>query len=316
MNKIIQRFSYGILGLSLLFIYGASFKGITPSVFWEKSGISSIKETFSVPYDILKTAPCPLAPNLYVGSSEELHRVFERADFSLDQARQGMGNIPKLYLAKLPSDFKKQLSPQKRQMVFLQTVLPIIIEVNQGILKMREQLEGLQKKVQLGQSLSQEEETYLAQLYQDYNVKDCNLDKLLQKVDIIPVSLTLAQGILESGWGTSALAQKSNSLFGHTNNNNTMKRFSSLVGTVEYHVKNLNRHAAYADFRKRRAQLRKKEGQILNAHHLAEGLKPYSERGMRYVQDIRRIMKQYQLYQFDDHPSLHYRHPPHEGRNA
>ena len=41
-----------------------------------------------------------------------------------------------------------------------------------------------------------------------------NLDALLIKADEIPVSLALAQAVIESGWGTSRFAYEGNALFG------------------------------------------------------------------------------------------------------
>lgn len=296
MRKTEIRFYYSIIVFSLLILYVFSLSGITPSVFWDKIWKDKYE---SQKLSSLRNGLHKLSPNLYVHSTEELTQVFEAHEFSLEAARRGEGEIPKLYLARLPSDFKIQ-PRQNRQLAFLQTVLPIIVEVNQGILKLRSQLEGLHGKIKAGDSLSDDENVFLTTLYKDYNVKEENIQKLLQKVDIIPVSLTLAQGILESGWGTSKLAQKSNSLFGHTNGNNTMKKFPTLVETVKYHVQNLNKHGAYTAFRQKREILRRK-GHALDAHTLAEGLKPYSERGIAYVRDLRKIMKQYHLYQFDRH---------------
>ncbi|MBS0185015.1 MAG: glucosaminidase domain-containing protein [Proteobacteria bacterium] len=307
MNKGIRWCYYAVLSLSLIGLYAASFYGLTPSHFWnkvltpcQKTASNVFSEKMGSKYSY-RSGPYQLSPNLYVHSANELAETFESHAFSLESARLDHGTVPKLYLARLPSDFKKQ--PRKnRQMTFLQTVLPIIVAVNQGILEMRTQLEGLHTKQKTGIQLTSEEHLFLSKLYDDYNVKERTLEKLLQKVDIIPISLTLAQGILESGWGTSSLAQKANSLFGHTNSNNTMKRFPTLVNTVEYHVHNLNKHFAYKKFRQKRAELREKGH--LDAHSLAEGLKPYSERGMAYVRDIRKIMKQYHLYEFDHHVSL------------
>lgn len=304
MTKVVQLFYCAALAFSLSILYAASFFSEIPSVFWSKVLMPSSRiwsETFfekNHSKQAYNSAYYRLSPNLYVSSVSELSQTFQSHSFSLEAARLDQAGVPKLYLARLPSDFKKQ-APKNRRMVFLKAVLPIIVAVNQNIIEIRTRLEGIHEKQKGGSPISHEEQVFLSKLYESYNVKERTIEKLLQKVDIVPVSLTLAQGILESGWGTSSLAQKANSLFGHTNINNTMKRFPTLVNTVEYHVYNLNKHFAYKKFRQKRAELRKKG--CLDAYSLAEGLQPYSERGMAYVQDIRKIMKQYQLYQFD-HP--------------
>ena len=40
------------------------------------------------------------------------------------------------------------------------------------------------------------------------------LRELLRRVDVIPPSLVLAQGAIESGWGTSRFARQGNNLYG------------------------------------------------------------------------------------------------------
>ena len=48
----------------------------------------------------------------------------------------------------------------------------------------------------------------------EYKLKEYSIEKLLQKVDKIPVSLALAQAAIESGWGTSRFAIEGNALYG------------------------------------------------------------------------------------------------------
>ena len=48
----------------------------------------------------------------------------------------------------------------------------------------------------------------------EYKVKRGNIDKLKNRMDIIPVSIALAQAAKESGWGTSRFALEGNAIFG------------------------------------------------------------------------------------------------------
>ena len=48
----------------------------------------------------------------------------------------------------------------------------------------------------------------------EYKVKKGNLDELKRRMDIIPVSIALAQAAKESGWGTSRFALEGNAIFG------------------------------------------------------------------------------------------------------
>ena len=47
-----------------------------------------------------------------------------------------------------------------------------------------------------------------------YKVKNGDFNLLLERADIIPPSLAIAQAAYESGWGTSRFALEGNSLFG------------------------------------------------------------------------------------------------------
>ena len=90
------------------------------------------------------------------------------------------------------------------------------------------------------------------------------LDDILIKVDEIPVSLALAQAVIESGWGTSRFAYEGNALFGQyvwgknkngiipndreTNAIYKIKSFDNLSESVASYMKNLNTNFHYHDF--------------------------------------------------------------------
>ena len=58
-----------------------------------------------------------------------------------------------------------------------------------------------------------------AELYAIDDTDNQDMDQLYQelmfRVDSIPVTLALAQAIVESGWGTSRFARQGNALFGN-----------------------------------------------------------------------------------------------------
>ena len=93
---------------------------------------------------------------------------------------------------------------------------------------------------------------------------------LLQRADMVPVSLALAQAAIESGWGTSRFARQGNALFGQwawqadaglkpaeaSNSRAVVRSFPNLFGSVRAYMHNLNTHSSYATFRERRTMLR------------------------------------------------------------
>ena len=91
-----------------------------------------------------------------------------------------------------------------------------------------------------------------------------NIDELIIKVDVIPVSIALAQAALESGWGTSRFVSEGNALFGQwswfkgsgivpeqrdAEESHEIKIFKTLRGSVTAYMKNLNSNNNYDDFR-------------------------------------------------------------------
>lgn len=288
-------FWYAGIASTIVFLYGATFMGMVPggkSLSW----FAPTKRSSDLPARGLMNK---IALSYKIPSSAQLDQVFKNRGTSLNQIRLGERNIPQLYLAKLPADLKKLSTPSKKE-AFLQALIPLIAKANQGILTLRSHLLALQSKERKEGRLTAYERDWLEGLYTDYRVpeKDRNINALLARVDVIPVSLTLAQAIVESGWGTSKLAQKSNSLFGHTNGQNKMIAYEDLSSTVEAYVINLNRHGAYQGFRNKRLAMRAKK-KPLDPYVLADGLGRYSERGIAYVKDVKKIIQANQLTQFD-----------------
>jgi Bax protein len=256
-----------------------------------------------------------------LGNSQRLVGYFEEMGYRLDTLRDGVGTVPRLYLASLPNDLPKVESPEVRKAVFIKAMLPIILRVNEEVLERRAALETLSRKIALGRSLSTDEKTWLDDMAALYDLKKPDLPELLRRVDAVPPSLALAQAALESGWGTSRFAQKGNALFGQKifiespnampsydrdgNEVFRMRAFDDVFSSVRSYVHNLNSHPAYGDFRKLRADLRRK-GTVDRADFgpaasdaLAKKLVSYSERGADYIADVRNLIQVNDLRVFD-----------------
>jgi Bax protein len=127
---------------------------------------------------------------------------------------------------------------------------------------------------------------------------------LLQRVDVVPVSLVVAQAANESAWGKSRFAREGNNLFGiwcYTEGcgivpklrkdeaKHEVRRYDSFKDSVIDYMKNINRHRAYQKLREIRAAERA-AGRELSGHRLAAGLAKYSEIGDEYIKRIRAII--------------------------
>jgi len=125
-------------------------------------------------------------------------------------------------------------------------------------------------------------------------------------VDAVPTSIILAQGALESSWGSSRFAREGNSVFGmwtwkskglvparrDEGKTHKVRAYDNILDSVRAYHLNLNRLDPYDQFR----QLRRQTDDPLI---LAEGLSLYSERGEEYVEEIRNIILANDLQKYD-----------------
>jgi len=132
------------------------------------------------------------------------------------------------------------------------------------------------------------------------------------RMDIIPVSIALAQAANESGWGTSRFALEGNALFGQwtwskkgispknkdPDQSHKILQFQILKASVRAYKNNLNTHNAYKDFRETRAKLRE-AGTKITGLALIKYLKRYASIGEKYTEIIEGIMVQNSLTDFD-----------------
>ncbi|MCW8833562.1 MAG: glucosaminidase domain-containing protein [Colwellia sp.] len=207
----------------------------------------------------------------------------------------------------------KDVKVKKQQ--FFDFIRPSVERENNKLLAKRAKLEAWLEKVSLGLPLSDDELTTLADLVKRYRVNERasvlqQVNDLLVRIDIVPVSLVLVQAANESAWGTSRFARIGLNFFGiwcyrpgcgmvpggrDSGAKHEVEAFKSVDAAVARYFSNINTHNAYRVFRTIRFELRS-QNQPLNAEILATGLLPYSERGADYVIDITKMLRQNQRY--------------------
>ena len=81
--------------------------------------------------------------NTQVADAAELTRKFSELNYYLPAIREGREDVPRFILAKLPSDLV-ELNPVKlRKELFIQALLPIVLQANEEILIARSRLIAL-----------------------------------------------------------------------------------------------------------------------------------------------------------------------------
>ena len=246
-----------------------------------------------------------------VRRSHEARQLFELAGYDLAAVRAGESDVPRLFLAQVPNDLRKLREVEERKSIFIKTVLPLILRVNEEIAEDRSRLLALDARLKAGAVPGPAERRWLNSLAAAYGLEAAqpgglpDLAALLLRVDEIPVALALAQSIEESGWGTSRFAREGNALYGQyawsesaglkpagsgPDTAHVVRSFDRVIDAAAAYSLNLNTHPAYHDFRAARASLRA-AGKPLDAEALAGHLLRYSERGQDYVRTLRIIIR-------------------------
>lgn len=240
--------------------------------------------------------------------------LFESVGFDLDEVRVAARPVPRVYLPELPRDFADVASVDAKKRLFIQTVLPVILRVNEELAAARRRVEQLADRLMWADAIAPADRDWLIAMAEHYGTAPFDLPSLLNRMDVVPPSLAIAQAVEETGWGTSRFALEGNALFGqHTyksvrgmvparrdeDRRHRVRRHDTLLDAARSYALNLNTHWAYEDFRSRRASLRK-AGTPLDGYDLAGELRHYSERRAAYVRTIRDIMRQNRLGDFDE----------------
>ena len=240
-------------------------------------------------------------------NAETTLNLFADLDYDLKGVRAGQ-KVKPIYLTKLPKDLNTLGDTKKKRELFIKIVLPLILDENKKITEDREKLFKI-----LGKNFNTVgERVWLKRRFKEYKIEDHDLAKLKMRMDIIPVSIALAQAANESGWGTSRFALEGNALFGQwtwskkgilpkeqdPDQTHKIMQFQILKASVRAYKNNLNTHNAYKEFREVRARLRQDETQITGLD-LTKYLKNYAAIGEKYVAILEDIIKKNSLTDFD-----------------
>ncbi len=234
--------------------------------------------------------------------------LFEDLDYDLKSIRDGQ-KVKPIYLTKLPKDLNSLGNTKTKRELFIKIVLPLILDENEKITEDRKKLFKILSK----NFNTAGERVWLKRRFKEYKIEDQDLAKLKMRMDIVPVSIAIAQAANESGWGTSRFALEGNALFGQwtwskkgispkkkdKNQTHKVLQFQILKASVRAYKNNLNTHNAYRDFREARAQMREDKGQVTGLE-LTKHLKNYASIGEKYVSILDSIIVKNSLTDFDD----------------
>ena len=282
--------------------------GVKPPQWFHDRPPQDVASVSSVEADRANTSTSVATPGVAPKAEDDLaadrttKQAPEPAQTSTGQPNSGQANlvtIPLKFARHIPAKHF-ELTGDAQKQSFIKLVLPLILAANDELLQRREAVKA---------SVQANDRNKLDQWAVLYRIDSENFDdfelaeRLLRRVDTIPVALALAQAAVESGWGTSRFAQQGNALFGQwawtesagirplaaSNERAVVRSFGSLLESVRAYMHNLNTHHNYRRFRDARYRL-KPQTEAVKASRLATYLDSYAEIGQAYVKKLLAVM--------------------------
>ena len=245
-------------------------------------------------------------PNLNI-KTETVLSLFEDVEYDLKTVRY-QKRVKPIYFTQFPKDLDEIKDTKLKKETFIKIVLPLVVAENDKILDDKMKLKRITSK----KMTTDKEKSWLRLKLREYKVKNSDISELNKRMDIIPVSIALAQAAKESGWGTSRFALEGNAIFGQwtwtgqgieplnkgKNEGHKILRFPILRASVKAYKNNLNTHKGYSEFREKRHSIRKRNKSIRGLD-LTDTLDRYAQTGKEYTQILEQIIKQNDLSDFE-----------------
>ena len=245
-----------------------------------------------------------------ITSLDDLNILFKKLQYNEENWNLTGQKIPRITFDGIGEKWVKDsplLPVNTKKSIFFRLMTPLILVSNENIL--------IQREIVKNEPLDSQKLINVALQYRVINDKQVSLTEelrntLLTRVNIVPVSLALAQAAEESGWATSRFALEGNAFFGQWDfTGNGMKpaqqrehlgsygvaSFDSPLASVEAYMINLNTNSAYKKLRTARSKNNK-----ITGYELAGTLDKYSERGEDYINGLRQLIKFNKLEPLDE----------------
>lgn len=304
MKKHLSLTCIALAGAAALFISACSNIDNSDSVNEQQQS-----EQLERPHEQLTAAPVQIS----IASVADLNALFDKLQYNRENWTNDNCVVPRITFSGVSNEWKERadkLPVTTKKEVFFQLMAPLILIANENIMDERNIIEN--------NALNSHAVKEIALKYRVIDSMQSNLDaalreKLLQRVDILPPSLALAQAAEESGWATSRFAIEGNAFFGQWDfsgkgmkplaqrkelGNYGVARFPSPLASVEAYMLNINSNRAYQKLRILRAQLRAAK-KMPTGHQLAGTLDKYSERGQAYIDGLQTMIRYNKLAQMD-----------------
>ena len=224
--------------------------------------------------------------------------------------------VSRVYFTQLPSDLNTYETNDKKR-IFISIMLPLLLYGNEKVFIERSNIIKYFKEKNF-KKLKISCQKYKIKTIDCNNINSLNNAKfknlrnlLLKRVNVFPISMMLAQAIIESGWGGSRFAQKGNALFGQWTWDKkkgisptgidrpsfAVKSFKNLQDSVDSYILNLNTHSAYKKLRNYRKLIGNSKN--FDGYKFSRYLDKYAIIGFEYVKKINLMIKKNDLENFN-----------------
>lgn len=206
---------------------------------------------------------------------------------------------PKLTPHYSVSEVPKHISVKEKKARYFALLVPPVEKVYKELYSEYERVQ-----VDLNDTNKSQE---IAALKKSFRVKTDR--ELLVAMKPHPVSITLAQGAIESAWGTSRFFREANNVFGMWNSDASSERiaanekregkhtiwlskYKDLEASVRAYYRTLQKGKTYKKFRELNYETD-------NVFEIVKGLDKYSERGEEYTKELASMIRYNKLTKYD-----------------
>ena len=160
------------------------------------------------------------AINVKSATTQEVETLFNQ--YKYEDYTQTRSKFPRIYLSRLPVDWQDIETNDAKRRTFIRIMIPLILKVNEDILRERAEIEKINQKFKEGKKLNDKELNLLEKKAEKYNIftrikgndrTQILLRRLLKNVDAVPTSIMVSTAAIFTDWGTSRLANEANSFY-------------------------------------------------------------------------------------------------------
>ncbi len=219
-----------------------------------------------------------------------------------------------LFANGMPSEYYEIKDTKKSKKYFSEFIYKLTKKENLKVLEERNFIKNLFSTSKLKKTINKKQLAQLKHLKKKYRIKELyDLKSYMMKIDVIPPSQSIAQAAVESAWGKSRFTKEANNIFGHwtydakngiipqrreADSKHFIRVFNTLQDSIRGYILNLNRHAAYKSFHKKRYEIRIRNKNPMGLE-LSQTMLKYSGIGDKYLEILESVIKNNNLLNYD-----------------